>query len=180
MMIDQGIQFAVAIFLLLFFAGSAYHKLQNFSGFKGTMEGYGIVPSTLVSPIAAILVAAEFAAALLAVLPGYQSVGALVAIALLGMYALVMGIAMMRGLTGVDCGCSWGGSKESAPLSAPLIARNFVLILLAALAVMPGAMREIYWVDWITAFMASGAVLLMYQAFESLIVIQQIKKENYG
>lgn len=179
-MIDQGIQFSVAIFLLLFFAGSGYHKLQNFNTFKGTMEGYGLVPSVLISPVAAGLVVAEFATALLVVLPGYEPVGALLAITLLGLYALVMGVALMRGLTGVDCGCSWGGSKESAPLSMPLIGRNLVLILLAALAVMPGATREIFWMDWVTAFMASGAVLLMYQAFESLVVIENIKKENYG
>ncbi|GHF10894.1 hypothetical protein GCM10017044_00720 [Kordiimonas sediminis] len=177
-MIDLGIQFAVLTFLAIFFAGSALHKLTHFSSFRLAITGYGIMPAALVPTAAAIAASAEVLVVVLALLPGYQPVAALLGASLFLGYACLMMVAILRGNAGADCGCNWGNSRQSTPLGRPLIYRNLVLALITLIAVATPDIRSLVWLDWVTALLASAAIILLYQAFNALIATLAFQQEH--
>ncbi|WMT86641.1 hypothetical protein NO932_17340 [Pelagibacterium sp. 26DY04] len=119
-------------FTALLFARAAWHKLSDFTEFTGFVADYELVPERLVRPVSAVIVAAETLVVLAFLVPGGAPVGALVAAALLLAYAGGMAINLNRGRDRIECGC--GGAAQ--PLSWSLIARNGVLALFAATALL--------------------------------------------
>ena len=111
----------------LIFARAAFHKLTEFTEFTGFVADYRILPAALVRPGAAALVLAEVAVVIGTVMPGVTVAALALGAGLFLLYALAMGINVLRGRTTVECGC--GGAAQ--PLGAPLLLRNLVLATIA-------------------------------------------------
>ncbi|EKE74402.1 MauE/DoxX family redox-associated membrane protein [Celeribacter baekdonensis] len=129
---------AGATSIALIFARAAFHKLTEFTEFTGFVADYRILPAALVGPAAAALVLTEVAVVIGTVTPGVMAPALALGAGLFLLYALAMGINVLRGRTTVECGC--GGAAQ--PLGAPLVLRNIVLAVIAGLsAVAPVASR---------------------------------------
>jgi len=115
-------------------------------------------------------VAAEALSAPLLLWPASRSLGAVLALCVLLVATSGIVMNLLRGRRDVDCGCS-GLGESSGGLSWWLVARN---ALLAALAVASGdwaisSARELVWVDGLTFFGATLALLGLYYAANQLI-----------
>lgn len=169
---------ALAIILLM----GGLDKLRNFSLFEGAVLAYRILPSASSKLFAAAFVAAELCSGLLLLVPQTRLMGAVVA--LLVMLVATAGVVfnLMRGHTDVACGC--GSLKDqSAGLSWWLVARNFILMALLIGILLPTNMafdRHFGWVDGITFFGATLALLGLYyaanQLIESHVKLQKLKE----
>ena len=122
------------VFTALVFARAAWHKASDFTAFTGFVGDYQLLPESQVKTASYGLVAAEVAVVLAFLVPGGQAVGALLAIALYGLYAGAMAINIQRGRTSIECGC--GGAPNL--LSPALLVRNGVLAAAAALVLLGG------------------------------------------
>jgi hypothetical protein len=124
----------IIVFIALIFARAAVHKVTEFTEFTGFVNDYHLVPERLVRPVSMGIVGAEVAAVALQLVPGGQVAGLAIAAAMLALYAVAMGINILRGRTHIECGC--GGAVQ--PLSWALVARNAVLVMLAGTAMLTG------------------------------------------
>ncbi len=122
------------VFTALVFARAAWHKASDFTAFTGFVSDYQLVPESQVANASYAIVAIEVAVVLALIIPGGQAIGALLAIALYGLYAGAMGINISRGRTSIECGC--GGAPNL--LSPVLLVRNGALAAIAALVLAGG------------------------------------------
>ncbi len=171
--IDPVVQLGVRLSLTLLFLGTAVHKLREFRTTSGItshyLKGFGIpFSSALAGPVTAALVAAELAAAgLCAAHPSGLAAAALVA-TLLTVYALGMGVSLVRGNAPEDCGCSWAGNAEQ-PAGWPLVWRNLVLVAAALLLVPSAVPRSLALADYAGAFMLGVFGIAIYATADVLI-----------
>ncbi|MBW8301103.1 MAG: hypothetical protein K0M60_16000 [Hydrogenophaga sp.] len=121
---------AATTFTVLVLLRAAWHKVTDFGTFTGYVADYWLLPEALVAPAARGLAAVEFLAVVLLVYPATVRAGALLAVALLGLYGVAMAVNIGRGRTRIECGC--GGAAQR--LSPALLVRN---ALLAAIAILP-------------------------------------------
>ena len=149
---------AAALGVLLLLAG--WTKLRDLEAFRDVLANYGLLAPRWVAPVASGLALAECTAGVL-LLPGAtRAIGAALAAALWLVVTAAVVLALARGRGGIDCGC--GGAQQEVPLSAGLVARNLVLLALAALAAAPIASREVVWLDFAAL---AAAVLFILGAF---------------
>jgi hypothetical protein len=122
----------------------AADKLRDAARFRAVVDDYALLPAALVPAFALALPLAEALAGVL-LLPGAtRGFGALLAAAVLLLATAAVAINLRRGRTAIDCGC---GGAAHTPLSAGLLARNGVLLLAAAAAALPVAVRTTVWLD---------------------------------
>lgn len=121
---------AVRILLALIFAAAALSKFRHLTTFEGVVANYRLLPEWLVKPFSYALPILE-SALCIALLAGIQYSG-FAAAALLCLFALAMGINILRGRTYIDCGCFSSVLKQSLRWS--LVIRNLLLAILAAFA----------------------------------------------
>jgi hypothetical protein len=119
-----------ATLVALVFFRAAFHKATAFAELTGYVADYRFVPERLVPAASAALAAAEAATVALLAVPATVRLGALLAAALLALYAAAMALNIARGRRHIECGC--GGAPQV--LSGALLLRNAVLAA-AALAV---------------------------------------------
>jgi hypothetical protein len=122
----------------------AADKLRDAARFRAVVEDYALLPAVLVSAFALALPLAEGLAGALLLPSATRGLGALLAAAVLGLATLAVAINLRRGRTAIDCGC---GGPAHTPLSAGLVARNGVLLLVAAAAALPVLPRPTVWLD---------------------------------
>lgn len=120
-------RFVVALVLLL--AGAA--KVRRTDEFARAVDGYKILPRTLVRPVAATLPWLELGCGLTLAVGVATRIVATVTVVLLAVFTAAMGIALLRGMR-IDCGCF--GATTSGRASGWTVARN-VLLIFVALAV---------------------------------------------
>jgi len=111
--------------LALVFAISVSHKLRDYSRFKASLAAYRLVPASLLSLLAPVVILLELLAIIAIVLP--VGPGAAIAFGLLVLYTLALVINLARGNTSIDCGCG----DAPTPISGWLLLRNGALLLLA-------------------------------------------------
>jgi hypothetical protein len=129
---------AVRTLVALIFLSAAIGKMRNWQIFRGVVANYRLVPLVLVGPVTYALPPAE------AVIGAALPTGLLMpwppaaAAGLLAVFAVAMGINLLRGRRQIDCGCFQGALKQ--PLRWTLVIRNVVLasLLLAAVAAPSG------------------------------------------
>ncbi len=124
-----------AYFLSLVIVRALLHKLSRHAELTFTIRNYRLVSHRLVPLTAGLVVLCEACAALGLLLPPTRVAAALAACALLLLYAVAMGINLLRGRTSIDCGC--GGVAHG--ISALHVLRNLVLALCAVPAMAPGS-----------------------------------------
>lgn len=167
---DPVLTYASLACLAVLMGLGALDKLRHFSLFEAAVGGYRLLPEVLLRPFSVLFVAAEALSAPLLLWPVSRSLGAVLALCVLLVATSGIVMNLLRGRRDVDCGCS-GLGESSGGLSWWLVARN---ALLAALAVASGdwainSARELVWVDGLTFFGATLALLGLYYAANQLI-----------
>ncbi len=129
----QALLVTVAAWILAgIFLLAAVHKIRHRLAFRGILADYRLLPGPLLPLIAPLVIGAEFLAAILILAPANiipPPLAALPAAVLLFLYTGAIAVNLVRGRTGIDCGC--GGA--ATPLSAWLLLRNGLLLGLAGI-----------------------------------------------
>jgi len=115
------------VVLAAVFAVAAWGKLTDQAGTRQAVGDFG-VPTPAAAAVAFALPVAELAAAVLLLLG--DVIGAVAALVLLVLFTVAVGLSLARGRR-PDCHCF--GQARSQPVSGRTLARNAVLVLLAAL-----------------------------------------------
>ncbi len=152
-------------FALLFSVG-AIHKVAHVRRFLGTLKAYRLGPDLLAPVVAGLVVLMESFAALLLLL-GSVRAGALLTMTLLAIYASAIGINLLRGRTQIDCGCHFG--RGTGQISAALVVRNGALCVVAAVLLMPTAVRSWTWLDGAACLFGILSACALYLMSETLI-----------
>ncbi len=159
---------AIRTLIALVFVSAAIGKMRNWPIFQGVVANYRLLPQVLVVPVTYVLPPAE--AAIGATLPtGLFTPWAEAAAALLlGVFAVAMGINLLRGRRHIDCGCFQGTLKQ--PLSWILVSRNALLaLLLVAAGAAPSGRAEAWAV--VNGLLAGGALFVVVQSLNALWAI---------
>lgn len=144
------------------FAHGGIAKLGDRALFEQHLAAYG-VPPALTGALAWLLPLAEAGAAL-ALLTPWRAAGAVLAAALLLLYAAAMAWHRQQGHA-LDCGC--GG--EPLPLSWALVLRNLVLAALALAAAAPMAARALGLADFLVIAAALVLGTLLHAALHQML-----------
>lgn len=180
-MVDPIILYALLAGLAVILALGALEKWRRFASFESAVAGYQLLPAVLVKPFALAFALAESLAALGLLLPASRSHGAALALVVLGAATLGIAVNLARGRRDVDCGCG-GLGHASAGLSGWLVLRNLALLAAAGLIWLDGHgnARELGWLDGITFFGATLAMLGLYCAANLLIDFQTRLNKTKG
>ena len=162
---DQVIDATVRTALALLLLAAAAHKIRDPARFRSTVADYRLLPPTLVTIGAAILVLSEVAIAV--ALAGARSWGLAGAAALLGLYAAAIAVNLARGRRHLDCGCT--GPALRRPISGWLVLRNLVLIAIALADLAPVTPRSLIWIDRLTVVAATAAFAACWMAADHLL-----------
>jgi len=122
----------------------AADKLRDAARFRAVVEDYALLPPALVPAFALALPLIELLAGLLLLPSATRAPGAALAAAVLALVTAAVLINLRRGRSAIDCGC---GGAAHTPLSAALVVRNGVLLLVAAAAALPATARATVWLD---------------------------------
>lgn len=151
--------------LVCVFARAAMHKATDLTMFMHTMGGYRLLPAALLMPAALGLLLLEVAVILGLIVPVTRPLAAVIALALLALYAGAIAINLTRGNTHIDCGC--GGAGQG--LSWYLVARNAVLGMLCLVAMASLLPVEMTAVGWLSAAAGILSTILLFAGIEKLI-----------
>jgi hypothetical protein len=126
---------ALRLGLGLMFAVGAIGKLRNRLKWNEMLAAYQLLPLATIAPVAVLMPLAELVVAggLFAGLPLAGVAGA----GLMLLFALAISINLLRGRTGLDCGCNPGARPQ--PIAWSLVVRNIVLAGLVAACALPMA-----------------------------------------
>lgn len=170
MTLDPAVLTALRGGLALLLLHAAGHKLSAPARFVAALEQYRIVGGRVVPAAAALLVAAELATGVALLVPGAGPAPALAAALLLSTYAAAIALNLMRGRRDIECGCA--GPAGRRPLSAALVARNGLLVLIAGLAALPSSGRALSWLDGFTVAACLAAAALLYASADLALANQ--------
>lgn len=173
-MIETGQVLAaqLAVFQALLLAASAVHKAGAWSRSLGVVQQFGGVPGSLASTALGSVIASEFAAALLLLMPSHRAAGAVLAAALWTVYLGLILRAILQNRRDLECGCSFGPS--SRPLGAFQLARNALLTAMAVgiagmSAVAGGVSVEL------SQMLGGVALLALYGALDQVMALQPLR-----
>lgn len=169
MTVDPAIALAGRLLGGLVFATAVAGKIRHRHELPGVVANYRLLPERLAATAAWMIVGLE-CLVVLSLLSGLRlAAGAMLAIVLLGGFALAMAINLARGRREIACGCFQLGLRQR--LSAGLVARNVVLaILLVPLLTAAGSGATAQqWVDGLGAGLAAFA---LYQVLGEIISLR--------
>ena len=139
--IDPAIGYLLAAALALIFGASGVLKLRDPALFAASVANYALLPRWSERPFALTLPLAEIAAAVGVLFPATRAIAAASLALLLGVFTAAIAINLARGRADIDCGCFGPALRQE--LSGWLVARNLILIVVAATLVMPEGARQI-------------------------------------
>jgi hypothetical protein len=142
-------------FILLVLARAVIEQALAFATHIANLRDYRLLPDQLVPIAAAALLAAEIAAMAGLVVPVAVPIGAVLATLLLVLYAAAMAAVLWSGRGEIECGCGGDGQL----VSWALVARNGVLVVIAAGILLPETSRPLHWPDLLVG---PVAVLVLY------------------
>lgn len=161
MILDPALVLPLAWFLAATLAVAATHKVMRQREFMLALDGYGLTPRKFGPAIAYMLATAEAVCAAMLVVPALSSAGAIFAATIFGGYGIVMIQAIVRGRSGIDCGCHFG--SQPSGLGWALVFRNAALIGVAWLVALPMD-RAVGWPDIVSGACAGLALLLIQES----------------
>lgn len=167
-----------ALVLAGIFLPSAVSKLRAMDEVIGIVADYRILPERWTEPFARTLPWGEIAAGVAVLLPPSRPYGAVLALALLLLFALAMAINILRGRTEIDCGCFIGRQKER--ISWSLVVRNLLLAAVAALLVTRPASDVPHLLELVPIVFGSLALLALYAAFSRLAGLAPLGRLKSG
>jgi Methylamine utilisation protein MauE len=156
--LDPLLHLVATGFVILVLARAVIEKALAYDIFVANLQDYRLLPAVIVPYyVAALLIGTETIAALCLLVPALQTIGALVAAALLALYAVAMAAVLSAGRTEIACGC--GG--EGQVVSWALVARNAVLIVMSACLLLPTSGSPIPWSNLLIGVLAIIIVYLL-------------------
>jgi len=158
--IDPAVSVLLATALAAIFAWSGAIKLSDVEMFEGAVANYRLIPRCAEKQFAWAVPLCECACAAGLLLPSTRPLAAVGLSLLLCLFTGAIAINLIRGRTNIDCGCFGPALRQD--LSAWLLARNAVLIVLAALVAMPPGARPIEWVDYVTIGFGAATLVTFY------------------
>jgi hypothetical protein len=178
MTLDATVRVVLGILLAFIFLRAAWHKVADTPRFIAQLGAYRLLPGPILPLLAALFILLEVYLAATLPLPGWRS-SALLAAALLCVYALAMGINLARDRHDLDCGCG-GPAGDAQAISWALVVRNGLLATLALIAALPVARRTWSALDVGTALLAGVAACLLYSGIEQAIANWQRERRYFG
>ena len=164
MAVDPVVHLAVRAGFAVLFVATLAHKLLDFRRFRLAVAAYfrgtalaADAPAAMLAGIAAGLEGLAVAAC---VVPISGAVPAALTGGMLLLYALAMGLNLLRGNVLLDCGCSFGAERH--PVSPKLVFRNIALVLVAALMALPVIPRAMGLLDYLSAFASVAVAVLVF------------------
>ncbi len=171
-MVTIGVD-AAALFLCWLLVSAGLHKIPaaNRDYYRGVINDYGFERLARIHGFARLLGAMEITLGVLLVIPAFRGfAGGLAAVLFTGYFVLIAR-QLLAGKRLMDCGCS--GPLKQSQLSAALLWRNGILILLAGLCSFASVgsllMSQALALILVLAFMMS----LVYLCVEQLTVNAQ-------
>ena len=146
--------------LALLFLVAAAHKLRAPTAFRAQLSDYRLVPARTTTAAAAAVVAGELTTGFALVAPSLRFAAAGAALLLLCAYSFAIALNLARGRRDMDCGCS--GSAFRQPLTPWLLARNAVLVGIAAACLAPVQDRTLSWVDSVSVLGGVAVLATLY------------------
>ena len=125
------VEFVARLLLGATFIYASYHKILAPAEFAKIVYGYGLFPGELINLIAIVLPFVELIAGFALVLGFYPRSAAMIIMAMLILFILILSINIARGYE-FDCGCF--SVNKLFPTESPwiTIARDIVLLFLGA------------------------------------------------
>lgn len=161
-LIDPAISWTLALSVAVLFGAAASHKLRDWKQFRDVVLNYKLLPDAVV-PLAAIaLIALECAAAIFVLIVATRSIGAILSAGILATYAVAMAVNLRRGRVNLDCGCLGIGRRQ--PVRWWMVGRNLAMAVLALIAGLPMASRELTALDGVTIIGATLSLAFLYTA----------------
>lgn len=157
----------ISLLLSWVFLSAAWHKLRRPDHFKNALDGYRLLPFRAPTSLALLVGLAEAAIGAGMLVEQIRAMAAVAGMVVLVAYALAIGINLLRGRSDVDCGCSGPASRQ--PISWHLVARNILLVTLAAATLLAAPERALGWIDWSTTACAGLLSILIYRGFGVLL-----------
>jgi hypothetical protein len=108
------------------FLYAGFIKIVDPLGFAQALYNYHILPGWMINPVAIILPWVELVTAGSLLFGIWQLGGGVVATALLGVFALALGINLARGVS-ISCGC-FSTASTAAPITWFHLARDLILL----------------------------------------------------
>ena len=174
-MIDPVIQTLLSLGFSFLFLVAGTHKLSNRLRFQGIVEAYQVLPKSW-APLMVITIGVIETALGIGWLIGNSVLAHLFSTVLLSIYIVVISINLYRGRTYIDCGCGFSAfaGKQNVDsgiqqLSFGLILRNYLLIALSIVAVLPSSGRTLGLVDMFDIAAGLISALLIYSAVNQLL-----------
>jgi uncharacterized membrane protein YphA (DoxX/SURF4 family) len=158
--IDPAVALLLASALAVIFAWSGATKLSDVEMFEGAVANYRLIPRRMEKSFAWVVPLCECAGAAGLLFPLTRAFAARALVLLLCLFTGAITINLMRGRTNIDCGCFGPALRQD--LSAPLLVRNAVLIVLAALVARPTGERPLEWIDWVTIGFGAATMVMLY------------------
>lgn len=158
-----GLAVRTAVALILAGAGAA--KLRAPGRFRSALSHYRVVPAAAVPAVAQMVGPAELALAMALVLAPASPLPAVLASALLLLFAGAIAINLRRGRTAIDCGCSFG--RGGQPIHAVMVSRNLLIaaaLLAAAFAPQPRSVAV-----FALAVCAGAILFLLYCVLNQIV-----------
>lgn len=167
--VDPVLAHAAAASVALVLVLGALAKLKDLEVFRHALGAYELLPEALLPLAARALPLLELAAGLLLLPTATRPLGALLALAALGLATGAVVAALRAGRTHIDCGC---GGSEGLTLSWGLVLRNAVLLAMAGAALWPLGSRATGWLDAVAALAATLFFAGLYAAANQLLANQ--------
>jgi Methylamine utilisation protein MauE len=157
---DPAIRGLCALALAVIFGASGAMKLRDLEIFEGSLANYQLAPAWLEKPLAFLLPITECASAAGLLITSTRAPAASMLFALLAIFTGAIAINLARGRTNIDCGCFGPALRQE--LSGWLLLRNFFLMVLAAIVILPPTARAIESLDFVTIVLGAMTLVILY------------------
>lgn len=160
MTLDPMLQHTAALTLALVFGTAAYGKFTAWDEFEGVVQNFRVLPRAVVLLVARVLPPVEALAAAAVLVPALRTMAGGVMAVLLALFALGIAVNLARGRVDIDCGCFRSSLRQN--LSAWLVLRNTLLIVLALACVAIPGDRALGAANLFFALMGAAVLFLVY------------------
>jgi hypothetical protein len=161
----------LAAFLAVLLLVSAAHKGMRFAHTRKVVHTFAGVPRAASAAVALAAALGELLAAAALFVPTYRLAGASLAALIWGVYLALILRAIGQGRRDADCGCSFGSKPH--PLGAFEVARNALLVAVAALVGVSAARGALPVAA--SQMLAACAFLTLYGALEQVMAIRPLR-----
>jgi len=163
--VDPLLHLVATGFIVVVLGRAVVEKAFGYGIYVANLSDYRLLPDALAPVAASVLLAGEIAAVICLLAPATVALGAALATVLLAIYAAAMAAVLVSGRSEIECGC--GG--EGQTVSWELVARNGVLMAIAASIALQTSGRPMTWPDMMVGLVAVFVVYLLLAIAEKAI-----------